>query len=389
MGTVDFLGVEPDVALKGLLAGEQVVLHVVLPHRDAQPGGGAELHGLWAQPAALVLPLDLSAEISRVRQLLADLLQVPFPLGQGDVLQHAVQIVQLPPTLLQLNGQHLFCRFRLVVFLIILRRVLLGGEQGVQFDLHLAPLRVIKIHGPQRGHAALHGVKVRGNDVPELAQPLPVLGGLQLPLLIGELPGGAVPGVGDGTDQILALLADALLILPLLIEAVHQSGECGIGGALPRLFILLRREKGEVFRPLFNGDHSWRKAIFPHSLQQRFRCLAYPNPALGTQLIKGHVHPAPGPKGDLPADQRRPAAKGVQQPVIHPALPRGLLHPAKPLSPIQGGGVGFFHGGGQTVEQTGQQLPLGGHIPVHPAQAVHDAALVVHQHQIGPAAHGL
>ena len=232
-------------------------------------------------------------------------------------------------------------------------------------------------------------MKVRGNDVPELAQPLPVLGGLQLPLLIGELPGGAVPGVGDGTDQILALLADALLIFPLLIEAVHQSGECGIGGALPRLLILLRREKGEVFRSLFNGDHSWRKAIFPHSLQQRFCCLAYPNPALGTQLVKGHIHTAPGPKGDFPADQRRPAAKGVQQPVIHPALPRGLFHLSEPLSPIQGGGVGFFHGGRQTVEQTGQQLPLGGHIPVHPAQAVHDAALVVHQHQIGPAAHGL
>ena len=232
-------------------------------------------------------------------------------------------------------------------------------------------------------------MEVGGDDVPELAQPLPVLGGVQLPLLVGDLPGGAVPGVGHGADQVLALLADALLIFPLLIEPVHQGGEGGIGGALPRLLILLRREEGEVLRTLFDRDHSGRKVIFLHGVQQRFRRLGHPDPALGPQLVKGDVHPSSGPEGDLPADQGRPAAEGVQQPVVHPALPRGLFHPAKPLSPIQGGGVGFFHGAGQTVEQTGQQLPLGGHIPVHPAQAVHDAALVVHQHQIGPAAHGL
>ena len=71
------------------------------------------------------------AQIPVVHELLTDLLQVPVPLGQGDHLQHAVQVLQLGAVFLQLDGQHLLRLLGLFVVLIVLGGVLLRGEQGV------------------------------------------------------------------------------------------------------------------------------------------------------------------------------------------------------------------------------------------------------------------
>ena len=100
MGAVDLLGVEPQVALESLLGSEQVVLGVVFAHGDTQAGGGAELHGLRGHPLAPVSGFGGAAEISGVGELLADLLEVPLSLRQSDGLQHAVQVVQVPPAFL-------------------------------------------------------------------------------------------------------------------------------------------------------------------------------------------------------------------------------------------------------------------------------------------------
>ena len=210
MGAVDLLGMEPDVALKSLLTGEQVVLGVVLAHRDTQARCGAKLHGLGGHPLLPPFGLAGTAEISGVGELLADLPQVLLSLGQSNVLQHAVEIVQLSAALLQLLGQHLLGGLGLVVLFIILGGVLLWGEQRVQADVHLCPLRVIKVHSTKTPHPLVHLVEVGGEDIPQLPQPLPILGGLQLLLLVGDLPGGAVPGGGHGADEILAPLLDAL-----------------------------------------------------------------------------------------------------------------------------------------------------------------------------------
>ena len=100
VGAVDLLGVEPQVALESLLGSEQVVLGVVFAHGDTQAGGGAELHGLRGHPLAPVSGFGGAAEISGVGELLADLLEVPLSLRQSDGLQHAVQVVQVPPAFL-------------------------------------------------------------------------------------------------------------------------------------------------------------------------------------------------------------------------------------------------------------------------------------------------
>ena len=45
---------------------------------------------------------------------------------------------------------------------------------------------------------------------------------------------------------------------------------------------------------------------------------------------------------------------------------------------------------GQAVEHPREHLPpVGGQVPVHPAQAVHDTSRTVQQNQVGPAAHAL
>ena len=85
MGTVDLLGVEPDIALVGQLGGELIVLAVVLAHRDAQSGRGAELHGLSAHPFLPLRRRLAPAEVAGLHQLLADLLEIPLPLRQGQV----------------------------------------------------------------------------------------------------------------------------------------------------------------------------------------------------------------------------------------------------------------------------------------------------------------
>ena len=108
-------------------------------------------------------------EVTVVHQFLADLLQVPVPLGQGDHLEDAVQIVQLLPVLVQLDGQHLLRLLGLLVVPVVSGGVLLRGEQGIQGDVHLPALRIVVVLGPQDALPLLHPVEVGGEDVPELA----------------------------------------------------------------------------------------------------------------------------------------------------------------------------------------------------------------------------
>ena len=92
----------------------------------------------------------------------------------------------------------------LVVVLVVFGRVLLGREGHVQGDLDLLHIRVVEVHGGEPRLAPLHAVQVGGDDVPQLAQALPVVGGRQLLLLVRQLP--AEPGqlVGQSLMEGLA-----------------------------------------------------------------------------------------------------------------------------------------------------------------------------------------
>ena len=77
--------------------------------------------------------------------------------------------------------------------------------------------------------------QIGGEDVPQLAQPLPVVGGLQLFLLHRQLPAQPLAEIGDGFAHPLALLTN--LVLPVLegIKAIQQGSKALRLAAFPVL----------------------------------------------------------------------------------------------------------------------------------------------------------
>ena len=61
---------------------------------------------------------------------------------------------------------------------------------------------------------------------------LPIPGGLQLPGLVGQLAGRAVPGAGHRLDQILPPLVYPVGRLPALVKLVQHLGKALLGAAL-------------------------------------------------------------------------------------------------------------------------------------------------------------
>ena len=96
-----------------------------------------------------------------------------------------------------------------------------------------------------------------------------------------------------------------------------------------------------------------------------------------------------GAEGQLPGDQGGDAEVAVQQKGVHAPLRVGGGEP------LPEAGLRLLrhrqpaHGGRGLVVQPRQHLPAGGHVRVHPAEAVDDPPLPVQQDQVGPAAHGL
>ena len=198
MRPVDLLGVEPIVPLPRLLGGQAVVLQVVPAHGDAQAAGGAKLHGLGRRALHAVLGLPPAAKVARLDQLLADLFQIPVPLGAGDAVQHTVEIFQLALALFQLERQHLLGGLGLGVALVILRRVLLGAFAGVERDVEGGAVRVIVVLGPEDRLSLFHAVEVGRDEVAPDAVLLPVGGVGQLLFLQGHLADQALPGLVEG-----------------------------------------------------------------------------------------------------------------------------------------------------------------------------------------------
>ena len=127
MGAMDLLGVEPDIPVVRLLAGQMIVLAVVAAHQHTEAAGGAELPGS-GRPLGLLFALPLLPQEPCVPQLVADLHEILLRLGVLDLLQHALQILQIPTGDLQLLSQVLFGGLGLGVLLVVFGGVLLGRQ---------------------------------------------------------------------------------------------------------------------------------------------------------------------------------------------------------------------------------------------------------------------
>ena len=239
----------------------------------------------------------------------------------------------------------------------------------------------------------MHLVEVGGEDIPQLPQPLPVLGGLQLLLLVGDFSCGAVPGGGHRPDEVLAPLLDALQVLPLLVEAVQQLGEGRKVLQLQAALILSGGKEGKVKGLALFSHHCCCHVMFLHIIQQFLQAVQQLFPACRSQGIQAHIGAAPCPPGQLPAHQRGQPSEGVQQPLIRLGLLRSLSQQLLQGRPVLGSGVQLVLGRGQAVEHARQQSALisiaGPQVGVHPSETVQNAAVPVQQQQIGPAADGL
>ena len=316
MGAVDLLGVEPDVPGTGGLC-QLVVLAVVPAHQHPEAGCGAELQGP-GRAADLLLPLP--AEEARVPQLSPDVQEVLLRLRPVQLLQHALDIVQVPAGNGHLLRQVLLRRLGLGVALVVFGGVLLGRQQRVQGDGDGAALRVVEVLRLQPALSPLHPVEIGGDQVAIDPQLVPVLGGGIILLLLSQLPPQAVSRRGGGPQQVRPPLAHPLLLLPESVEVVHQGGEGVIPDRLHGIAVLGDGTIGEVrhLAVLFQADG--REAVFLDNLDQ---IREFPPQAvlpLPAQAEEAGVRLPGGAEGQLPGDQGGDAEVAVQQEGVHAPL---------------------------------------------------------------------
>ena len=97
------------------------------------------------------------------------------------------------------------------IVLIELRGILLGGENGGDGDLNDLHILIVEILCFQSGLALDDPVNIGRDDIAQLPQPLPVIGGCQLLFLNSQLSLDALAEIADGFSQALALLPHGVL----------------------------------------------------------------------------------------------------------------------------------------------------------------------------------
>ena len=200
-------------------------------------------------------------------------------------------------------GQLLLGVFHPVVVFVEFRRVLLGGEGFVEGDLNALHLLVVKILTFQHFLAPGNGVDVGGDDVTQLAQPLPVQSCRQLLLLNGHLPLEPLAEIADGFAHRLALLPHGIPPVPGDIEAVQKLTE-GLG--LPALAVLADGAEGVLF---FRKIGPGKPQVLPEEQVQLFP------QSLGIRLIQPGIDIPGGKQRRLPAHQGAEAAVDIHQPL--------------------------------------------------------------------------
>ena len=314
-------------------------------------------------------------------ELLADLLQFAVGLRPVQLLQDAAQVAQLLCAQRNLPGQLLLGVLHPGVVLVEFGGVLLGGEDGAEGDLNGGHVFVVEVLTEHLRLALLDAVEVGGEDVPQLAQPLPVQGGGQLLFLELELPGQALAAVMHGFAQGLALLAHGILPVPQGVEAVQKAAEALRS---PAAAVLFDGAEGELLGGAVGGcpvpgggggegitekDAKLFRSRFPF---QRF------HPGVD---VPG------GEQGGLPADQGGQAAQGIHQPLGKHIGPRGAENGAEILC-CQIPGIPLLNGLGGLVVQS-RQGGAAGLVQADPTQAVQDPAVGAKEVHIAGSAHQL
>ena len=361
---------------------------VVAAHQHPETAGGSEFPGT-ADPFEFLLPLTLAAQVSGVPQLVADVDEVLLRLRLRDLLQNALQILQIPAGNGHLLPEIPLRRLGLRIPLIVFGGVLLGSEQRVQLDGDRRALGIVVVLAGKLALPPLHPVEIGGDQIPADPQMVPVLGSGIVLLLQSQLPPQPVPGGGGGADQVRAPLPHPLLLLPGLIKFVQHPGKAVAVNALHRRAVLADGQVREIRRPAVLPQTYRGKLSLPDAGDQLLQFLPQPLPLLRSHLAKTAVRLPRRPERQFPGYQGRNAEIRVQQKGVRLPLRVGgiQLFPKALLRLLRHGEPS--HGGRGLIVKPRQHLAAGGHFRVHPAQAINHTAVSVQQDQVGPAAHSL
>ena len=237
MRAVHLLRVQPDVAAARRPGRQLVVLPVRAPGEDLISAAGHIAE--W--PARLRLRLldaALRLQHARALQLAADVRHVLLALHAAELVEHALQIVELlfaggdERRQVTLRGHGLF------IFPVGRGGVLLRRFQRVEPDLHLRAALGVIIRAEQRARALLRAVEVGGYEVAAAAQLLAVGGLLQLLALLGQLARLPVAQRAHALHRVVRRAAHPLRPVAPGVALVEQGGKTLPPLAARRLAVL-------------------------------------------------------------------------------------------------------------------------------------------------------
>ena len=308
MGAVDLGGVEPQIVLPGQLEGQLIILPVVAAHIDGITIGGNEPHG--GQLALLgAFFAGIGLHITPGLQFLPDLLQLLIRGGPVQLVKNALQIAQLIPADLHLSCQLLLGVFHPGVVLVEFRCVLLGGKDGGQRNLNGLHVLIVEILSLNHSLTLGDPVEVGDENVTQLPQPLPVIGGCQLLFLDGQLPGQPLAEICDRFAEGLTFLPHGVLIVPAAVKAVQQRGKT-LGGLV--FSVLTNGAESKLLRCAVRAGGPAGGGMVQLLCEEQLQLFGG---GRNVQPVDPGIGVPGGIESGLPADQGGQAAQGIHQPV--------------------------------------------------------------------------
>ena len=141
-------------------------------------------------------------EIPLLGLLPADGSEVRIGLGPGQQVGHRLNIGKLRLARGNLLPEFLLGRIPLAVLVIVLLYILIGGQTGIELDLHIGvPLLIVILHHSP-AVALLDGVHIGRQQIAVDLVLLPVGALLQLPVLIVQTAGNTLL---SGSQQLLQI----------------------------------------------------------------------------------------------------------------------------------------------------------------------------------------